>query len=263
MFIEASRQLHRLVGALDAGNVSATPAEFIYSSRFKTFCCVKIRKILTTGNVDSYTTNSTTKGMPISCTALVLLQASLPNLSFSHLHPSILSAQLIHPAMTPKLQTHIDSQEDQWMREYLPSGYPDLPSAQVSLLGQMRLLIKHDCGLVHNFLLTNIKELNRHPITGPVPTLDELIVLVDHGVASPARLCSVASIRLAYGGTGKVHIAFLQLSIAEQIFHPDCAKNKTTKIAWQIIYSDRIWSVQDVCGWFHQGRGGGTPQGVP
>jgi hypothetical protein len=35
MFIEASRQLHRLVGALDAGNVSATPAEFIYSSRFK------------------------------------------------------------------------------------------------------------------------------------------------------------------------------------------------------------------------------------
>ena len=25
-------------------------------------------------------------------------------------------------------------------------------------------------------------------------------------------------------------------------------KNKTTKIAWQIIYSDRIWSVQDVCG---------------
>ncbi|PLW20118.1 hypothetical protein PCASD_16643 [Puccinia coronata f. sp. avenae] len=169
MFIEASRQLHRLVGALDAGNVSATPAEFIYSSRFKTFCCVKIRKILTTGNVDSYTTNSTTKGMPISCTAL----------------------------------THIDSQEDQWMREYLPSGYPDLPSAQVSLLGQMRLLIKHDCGLVHNFLLTNIKELNCHPITGPVPTLDELIVLVDHGVASPARLCSVASIRLAYGGTGK------------------------------------------------------------
>jgi hypothetical protein len=27
-------------------------------------------------------------------------------------------------------------------------------------------------------------------------------------------------------------------------------KNKTTKIAWQIIYSDRIWSVQDVCGWY-------------
>ncbi|PLW34131.1 hypothetical protein PCASD_11602 [Puccinia coronata f. sp. avenae] len=25
-------------------------------------------------------------------------------------------------------------------------------------------------------------------------------------------------------------------------------KNKTTKIAWQIIYSHRIWSVQDVCG---------------
>jgi hypothetical protein len=90
--------------------------------------------------------------MPISCTTLVLLQASLPNLSFCHLHPSILSAQLIHPAMTPKLQTHIDSQEDQWMRDYLPSGYPDLPSAQVSLLGQMRLLIKHDCGLVHNFV---------------------------------------------------------------------------------------------------------------
>jgi hypothetical protein len=33
----------------------------------------------------------------------------------------------------------------------------------------------------------------------------------------------VASIRLAYGGTGKVRIAFLQLSIAEQIFHPDRA----------------------------------------
>ncbi|PLW24059.1 hypothetical protein PCASD_14497 [Puccinia coronata f. sp. avenae] len=100
MFIEVSCQLHRLVGALDAGNVFATPAEFIYSSRFK---------ILTTGNLDSYTTNLTTNGMPISCTTLVLLQ------------------------------THIDSQEDQWMQDYLPSCYPDLPSAQVSLLGQMRL----------------------------------------------------------------------------------------------------------------------------
>jgi hypothetical protein len=27
-------------------------------------------------------------------------------------------------------------------------------------------------------------------------------------------------------------------------------KNKTTKIAWQIIYSDRTWSVQDACGWY-------------
>jgi hypothetical protein len=96
-------------------------------------------KILTTGNLDSYTTNLTTNGMPISCTTLVLLQFSLPNHSFSHLHPSILSSQLIHPAMTPKLQTHIDSQEEQWMQDYLPSCYPDLPSAQVSLLGQMRL----------------------------------------------------------------------------------------------------------------------------
>ncbi|PLW41853.1 hypothetical protein PCASD_05545 [Puccinia coronata f. sp. avenae] len=197
MFIDVSCQLHRLVGALEAGKASAMPAEFNYSSRFKTFCHFKIRKILTTSNVDSYTTNSTLEGMLISRTPLVLLQP------------------------------HIDSQDPQWMRNYLPPGYPDLTTAQVSLLGQMRLLLKYNQGL----LLTNIKELNCRPITGPVPTMDDLIVLIDHGVGSPT-LRSVPSIRLAYGGTGRVRIAYLRLSIAEQIFHPDRLSSLTT---WEII----------------------------
>jgi hypothetical protein len=35
MFIDVSCQLHRLVGALEAGKASTMPAEFNYSSRFK------------------------------------------------------------------------------------------------------------------------------------------------------------------------------------------------------------------------------------
>ncbi|PLW13875.1 hypothetical protein PCASD_19698 [Puccinia coronata f. sp. avenae] len=194
------------------------PTEFNYSSRFKTFCHFKIREILTTGNVDSYTTNSTLEGMLISRTPLVLLQP------------------------------HIDSQDPQWMRNYLPPGYPDLTTAQVSLLGQMRLLLKYDQGLVRNYVSATISPSYwivtvltsssnsssptlRSSIAAPLPTMDDLIVLIDHGVGSPT-LRSVPSIRLAYGGTGRVRIAYLQLSIAEQIFHPDHLSSLTT---WEII----------------------------
>jgi len=204
MFIEIICMLHARAPepVLALNPAAGPPIVHVFGIPFKNFCRSKIREILTTGNVESYTTTVDTHGHPIGRTPLILLQ------------------------------THIDAQEAAFHRDYLPPGYPDDPHAQLCVVAVMRSLLKHDRGQLRNLLLTNIIELNRRPIGGPVPRLFDLIVLIDHNMGSRNRLRSTDSIRLAYNGTTKIRLAFLRLAIAHKVLHHDPRNPMTT---WEII----------------------------
>ncbi|PLW22411.1 hypothetical protein PCASD_13464 [Puccinia coronata f. sp. avenae] len=227
MFIELSRQLHSLghdvpTAAIDV--LPGGPAQHVFSNTFKIFCRSKIREIMTTGNVDSYSTATTSDGQPILRTPLILLQ------------------------------THIDAQEHPFARDLLPRGYPESTQAQLSLLTIMRTLLKHERGLLRAVvrensafhppeatqstddgflqLLNNIVEINRRRIAANVPNLRDLILKVDHQIASSIHPRNYRGIDVAYSGTTRIRIAFLRLSLAEYIFHCDRSSPLTT---WEVI----------------------------
>jgi hypothetical protein len=146
---------------------------------------------MTTGNVDSYSTATTSDGQPILRTPLILLQVRL--------HCRFLISWLAnHPFYL--FQTHIDAQEHPFARDLLPRGYPESTQAQLSLLTIMRTLLKHERGLLRAVvrensafhppeatqstddgflqLLNNIVEINRRRIAANVPNLRDLILKV-------------------------------------------------------------------------------------
>ncbi|PLW28406.1 hypothetical protein PCASD_19584 [Puccinia coronata f. sp. avenae] len=163
---------------------------------------IKIRELLTTGNVDSYLTASTVEGQPVLRTPLVLLQ------------------------------TYIDAPDHPFAQDNLPRGYPDSTTAQLSLLTILQTLLKHEQGHLCSALLTNIVELNRRCIRDHVPNLANLIIKVDHMMYSSTHPQGPNGNNMAYNGTAKICIAFLQLSIAEFIFHPNRSSPLTS---WEVI----------------------------
>ncbi|PLW32439.1 hypothetical protein PCANC_22776 [Puccinia coronata f. sp. avenae] len=166
------------------------------------FCQTKICEVLTTGNVDSYLTASTVEGQPVLRTPLVLLQ------------------------------TYIDAPDHPFAQDNLPRGYPDSTTAQLSLLTILQTLLKHEQGHLRSVLLTNIVELNRRCIRDHVPNLANLIIKVDHMMYSSTHPQGPNGNNMAYNGTTKICIAFLQLSIAEFIFHPNRSSPLTS---WEVI----------------------------
>ncbi|WAQ85709.1 hypothetical protein PtA15_6A338 [Puccinia triticina] len=119
------------------------------SRDLKTFVRIKIRELLTQGNLDAYSRTHLTGGVPINCTPLVLLTAFLA-------------------AQTPEFQA-----------KQLPAGWLRNHVSNRSVLGMLRVLLKHERGNLRNLLLSNIKSSNRRPVDGPVPSLMQLIMIID------------------------------------------------------------------------------------
>ncbi|KNE92392.1 hypothetical protein PSTG_14228 [Puccinia striiformis f. sp. tritici PST-78] len=120
------------------------------------------------------------------------------------------------------LQAHLDSQTNAFHRDYLPVGYPHDTQAQVSVVRFMRLLLKHERGLLRNLLLTNFREFNRR-VSGPVPRLGDLVVAIDCAMGSRNQLCPVTNIQAACDGTTRIRIAFLRLAVVDYLVNRDAA----------------------------------------
>ncbi|PLW32460.1 hypothetical protein PCASD_17946 [Puccinia coronata f. sp. avenae] len=106
------------------------------------------------------------------------------------------------------------------MQDYLPPGYPHNVHAQEAVLAAIRLLLKHEGGLIRNVLLQNIIPMPRRPITGPVTNLKDLIIKVNHSIQPTNRVRSVPEIKAAYHGTTRIHLVIVRLAIAHSIFNP-------------------------------------------
>ncbi|PLW14763.1 hypothetical protein PCANC_15719 [Puccinia coronata f. sp. avenae] len=201
MFIELSCQLHSLghdvpTAAIDV--LPGGPAQHVFSNTFKIFCQSKICKIMTTGNVDSYSTATTLDGQPILRTPLILLQVRLHCrflIAWFANHPII----YFRPTLTLK-------------NIHLPEIY------------YLKATLK---------LLNNIVEINQRCIAANVPNLRDLILQIDHQIASSIHPQNYCGIDVAYSGTTRIHIAFLRLSLAEYISHRDRSSPLTT---WEVIY---------------------------
>ncbi|KAA1068128.1 hypothetical protein PGTUg99_019558 [Puccinia graminis f. sp. tritici] len=163
---------------------------------------IRIRDLLTVGNVEAYSRTHTTGGLPIASTPLLLLTQ------------------------------HLAAQSDEFKEDYLPAGWPDDEAANHSVLGLLRSLVKHERGSLRNLLLTNVKEFNCRAIEGPVPKLGDLILVIDRIMGSRDSLSPAQEIRDAYTATMKVRLAFIRLEVLHHYLNPDPATNLSQ---WDII----------------------------
>ncbi|PLW30308.1 hypothetical protein PCANC_25461 [Puccinia coronata f. sp. avenae] len=127
---------------------------------------------------------------------------------------------------------HLDAQTNDFKSEHLPANWPANHVANQSVLGLMRVLLKHKRDNLQNLLLTNIKEFNRCLIDGPVPSLMNLLLKIDCAMRSQAKLFPLAAIQQAYSYTAKIRIAYLCLEVFHHFLNPDPASSLTQ---WDII----------------------------
>ncbi|KAA1117470.1 hypothetical protein PGT21_008409 [Puccinia graminis f. sp. tritici] len=163
----------------------------------------KLRQILVKGNVDAYTRTMTlSDSTPIKRTPLLMLKA------------------------------HIQSQDAVFHRDYLPPGFPKSIDACLAVVEKIRKLMKSEKGLLRTLLLYNIKEMNHRPIDGAVPSLDGLVVVIDHNMASRKQLRAVDEIQQSYPDSVKTNLAFLRLYTVVHLIHRDPTQNISQ---WELI----------------------------
>ncbi|EFP84408.2 uncharacterized protein PGTG_10128 [Puccinia graminis f. sp. tritici CRL 75-36-700-3] len=81
-------------------------------------------------------------------------------------------------------------------------------------------------------LLYNIKEMNHRPIDGAVPSLDALVVVIDHNMALRKQLRAVDEIQRSYPDNVKTRLAFLRLYTVVHLIHRDPTQNISQ---WEMI----------------------------
>ncbi|EFP84414.2 uncharacterized protein PGTG_10134 [Puccinia graminis f. sp. tritici CRL 75-36-700-3] len=130
------------------------------------------------------------------------------------------------------LKTYIRSQDAAFHRDYLPPGYPQSLDACLTVVEKMRRLMKSEKGLLRTLLLYNIKEMNHRPIDGAFPSLDALVVVIDHNMASRKQLRAVDEIQRSYPDNVKTRLAFLRLYTVVHLIHRDPTQNISQ---WEMI----------------------------
>ncbi|OAV89009.1 hypothetical protein PTTG_07166 [Puccinia triticina 1-1 BBBD Race 1] len=187
--------------AIDDAPVVAL-APHTYTNTIRTFLRLQIRALLTVGDLHAYSQTRTTGGLPIARSPLLLLM------------------------------TRLAGQPAAYITEHLPTGWPTDHLANQSVLQMMRVLLKHERGMLRNLLLSNIKEFNRHPIDGPVPKLSDLILIIDRHMGPADGIRSAEDIQADYTATMMVRLAFIRLQVVYHYLNPDPATNLSQ---WEII----------------------------
>ncbi|PLW13764.1 hypothetical protein PCASD_21959 [Puccinia coronata f. sp. avenae] len=162
----------------------------------------KAREIIVFEDVEAYTRTQTVRGLQIRHTPLVLMTA------------------------------YLESQTPTFKSENLPAGWPTNQLASQSVLGLLRLLLKHERGSLRNLLLTNVKEFHRRPIDGPVPALADLTHIVDRAMSLGNSLRGVTAMKATYTATVKVRLAYIRLEVIHHHLNPNPAN---TLSQWEII----------------------------
>ncbi|KAA1082177.1 hypothetical protein PGTUg99_025367 [Puccinia graminis f. sp. tritici] len=173
-----------------------------FSSTIKTLIRGRIRELLTRDNLEAYSRTQTVAGLPIHHTPLVSLTAYL----------EALPAEI--------------------KQEHLPEGWPLNHLASQGVLAMMRTLLKHERGALRNLLLTNIKEFNRRLIDGPVPSLMQLVMIIDRAMGGRDEMRMREAIRQAYNATTIIHLGYLRLEVVQHYLNPDPTSSLTQ---WDII----------------------------
>ncbi|KAA1098430.1 hypothetical protein PGT21_035172 [Puccinia graminis f. sp. tritici] len=198
IYLETLRRLQATPTAGLIAPIDLAAANFTFGNHIRGFLRDRIRQILTTHNVDAYTQNINSQGRAIERTPLLILRA------------------------------HVDAQDPAFWGDFLPAGYPEDQSAQLTVMRFMRVLLKHERGQLRNLAY------GRRSIEGSVPPLMDLIVIIDRAMASRGRPRPVGAIRQAYNSTTKIRIAFLRLAMAENLVSPQPLNSMTI---WEIIDS--------------------------
>ncbi|KAA1100266.1 hypothetical protein PGTUg99_004133 [Puccinia graminis f. sp. tritici] len=178
IYLETLRRLQATPTAGLIAPIDLAAANFTFGNHIRGFLRDRIRQILTTHNVDAYTQNINSQGRAIERTPLLILRA------------------------------HVDAQDPAFWGDFLPAGYPEDQSAQLTVMRFMRVLLKHERGQLRN--------------------------LIDRAMASRGRPRPVGAIRQAYNSTTKIRIAFLRLAMAENLVSPQPLNSMTI---WEIIDS--------------------------
>ncbi|KAA1064200.1 hypothetical protein PGTUg99_008269 [Puccinia graminis f. sp. tritici] len=178
IYLETLRRLQATPTAGLIAPINLAAANFTFGNHIRGFLRDRIRQILTTHNVDAYTQNINSQGRAIERTPLLILRA------------------------------HVDAQDPAFWGDFLPAGYPEDQSAQLTVMRFMRVLLKHERGQLRN--------------------------LIDRAMASRGRPRPVGAIRQAYNSTTKIRIAFLRLAMAENLVSPQPLNSMTI---WEIIDS--------------------------
>ncbi|OAV96042.1 hypothetical protein PTTG_26447 [Puccinia triticina 1-1 BBBD Race 1] len=177
-------------------------SEYAFTQVFRDFIRIKIREILTIGNVHAYTRTQTVAGIPLVQTPLMMLN------NYLHL------------------------QSDEFKNEHLPPDWPQNHESSRSVLGLLRVLMKHERGALRTHVLTNVKEFNRHPIDGVVPSLMDLVLLIDRAMGPKGQLRTIEAVNQSYTPTRKIRIAYIRLEVVHRQLNPNPNSNLTQ---WEVI----------------------------
>ncbi|KNZ45523.1 hypothetical protein VP01_8025g1 [Puccinia sorghi] len=109
-------------------------------------------------------------------------------------------------------QQWIPSKSSALKSEYLPVGYEEGDVEAISIVvGFLHNLVKHEQTLLHNLLLTNIKQESGRERVGDVPKLGELYLVIVQGLRTRDSVQLIEKIQRKWTSHLKIRVALLRM----------------------------------------------------
>ncbi|WAQ82366.1 hypothetical protein PtA15_2A683 [Puccinia triticina] len=173
------------------GHVAANggPSTHVYGTLIRTRVRQKLREILLTHTLESYSRLQSFQGQPF-----------------------------IHSPL-PLVKAYVLEQPAAFRRQNLPPGLPLNHDSMASLLTFLRSIVKHERTHLRNMLLINVRQEARARELGPVPKLFELVVKIDRQFQPQAAMQKPEEIQAQLHWGVRVQIAMLHIITIHHLAH--------------------------------------------